>query len=81
MLSELVKKLPAIYGTRNFIIVVKTADTSTYFMPEQASFHFPSRFPTKGTYAPLISAIHNTFSTYPFRLDLIARTVLCRQCK
>ena len=81
MLSEVVNELPAIYGTRNFIIMVKAAATSTYSKPEQASSHYPSRFPTKGTYAPLVSAAHITFSAYPFGLDLIARMVLCQLYK
>jgi hypothetical protein len=37
MLPELVKKLPAFYGTRNFVAMVKTAGTSTYSEPQQFS--------------------------------------------
>jgi len=44
MLSELVKKLPAFYGTRNFVIMVKTARHFCLFWARTIQSRFPSYF-------------------------------------
>ena len=96
---QLVKKLPAFYGTRRFITaftsarhlslswassIQPTPPTSwisisilfSHLRLGLPSGLFPSCFPTKTLYTPLLSPVHSTFSAHLILHDFISRTIL-----